>query len=634
VFDRNGMAKVADFGLAHFATEEEDRSEVWGTPYYIAPERARKEGQDHRSDIYCLGATLYHALSGEPPFDGETAVDVVMARLEGDAPDLSDVRDDVSPATSKLVARMLERERVKRYPNYNSLLSDFDRAIKKFAEYKRSSARSDSSNKSKKRNKASPKKKTKSSGGKKVWIFVLLFLMLAAIGGFLLWPEAPDDAHGQRKPQTAVGREWKPARLQPFSVGQDSRLASILRDLTPESTLATKNALVQLTRTLSKKNVGREWINLFHATIEAMKRDIPKRNKYLESIPAKDRDYGFNAEATRLPERIGDYIKGKIDSPAEPAGEDWPKWYSDLSLFFVGLSNLLDGNFDKASESFQEYVEMERPEEPAWPYSLQDLAKNLDLRIAKWKQFDKKVDNLTASGKHENAIDILDRVKSDIFVHFKKQKIDLIRKKQKAIEAEARKKAEAERKAHEAKAAAKKREEEKRHKAAVDADMKAVQQWEDTIRQLLAGNEFKEALKAANKFDNTLNTEEGKKKLEEQVANIRRLFDLKDFLVDSINRNPYSGGAKILKGKAVASSLKNITVELAGGVGTAEYAWSRVEPELLIPMARFYLQRSQLKNKAKAEIMNSLVEYSKLHSLGMEDNFEKIAEKLGASGDG
>src|SRR5262249_49102249 len=77
LIDRDGEAKVLDFGLARGPARPDDpalsRLGVMGTPYYMAPEQAEDpRGVDTRADIYSFGATFYHALTGVPPFDGAT----------------------------------------------------------------------------------------------------------------------------------------------------------------------------------------------------------------------------------------------------------------------------------------------------------------------------------------------------------------------------------------------------------------------------------------------------------------------------------------------------------------------------------------------------------------------------------
>ena len=123
-------AKLADFGIAALAgAKAAANNEVWGTPYYIAPETLRRQKVDLRADIYSLGATLYHAIAGVPPFEGETAVDVMKARLLGPARPLTEVAPSCPEGIAKIVMRMLEVEPIRRYPNYDSLLADIAKEI-------------------------------------------------------------------------------------------------------------------------------------------------------------------------------------------------------------------------------------------------------------------------------------------------------------------------------------------------------------------------------------------------------------------------------------------------------------------------------------------------------------------------
>ncbi len=131
LFDKKGIAKIADFGLARFQGKASALDgEIWGTPHYIAPEKVRRQPEDLRSDIYSLGATLYHALTGHPPFEGAEIKEVVLARLQDPPMPMSDYRPGLAPETIMLIARMLEPDPSRRYPNYSSLLSDIERAIR------------------------------------------------------------------------------------------------------------------------------------------------------------------------------------------------------------------------------------------------------------------------------------------------------------------------------------------------------------------------------------------------------------------------------------------------------------------------------------------------------------------------
>ncbi len=57
--------------------------EIWGTPYYVAPEKLEREKETFKSDLYSLGATLFHAMSGRPPYEGDDPNSVAMMHLSG-----------------------------------------------------------------------------------------------------------------------------------------------------------------------------------------------------------------------------------------------------------------------------------------------------------------------------------------------------------------------------------------------------------------------------------------------------------------------------------------------------------------------------------------------------------------------
>lgn len=127
LFDDKMHAKLVDFGLAAISSSG-TKNEVWGTPYYIAPEKVTERKSNHKCDIYSLGATLYHAFTKRPPFDGIDGTAVVKACIEEQATPLSEKRPDIEPEVEAIISRMMEKDVSRRYPNYKSIIAD----IKKF----------------------------------------------------------------------------------------------------------------------------------------------------------------------------------------------------------------------------------------------------------------------------------------------------------------------------------------------------------------------------------------------------------------------------------------------------------------------------------------------------------------------
>lgn len=126
LFDANGNAKIVDFGLAGM---QKNTDEIWGTPYYIAPEKVRKEVVDYRADMYSLGATLYHALTGVAPFEGADATAVVKKRFEETPKKPSEIRAGISPQIDTLIMTMLSFNKEDRYPSFEALLEEFHKVM-------------------------------------------------------------------------------------------------------------------------------------------------------------------------------------------------------------------------------------------------------------------------------------------------------------------------------------------------------------------------------------------------------------------------------------------------------------------------------------------------------------------------
>lgn len=123
LFAEAHTAKMVDFGLALLAAHEaEERGEVWGTPYYVAPEKLAGEPEDFRSDIYSLGGTLFHALAGRPPFEAETASLVALKHIKSKAVSLQAFAPDISCATAFVINRMLHKDPAHRYQTYDELI--------------------------------------------------------------------------------------------------------------------------------------------------------------------------------------------------------------------------------------------------------------------------------------------------------------------------------------------------------------------------------------------------------------------------------------------------------------------------------------------------------------------------------
>ncbi len=125
------IAKLADMGLARVASDEEvaqaEAGRAFGTPYYISPEQIRGEVNiDFRADIYSLGATLYHLVTGKVPFEGDTPAAVMHKHLKEALVPPDHLNMDLSVGLGEIVEVMMAKDRTHRYESTTDLLVDLE----------------------------------------------------------------------------------------------------------------------------------------------------------------------------------------------------------------------------------------------------------------------------------------------------------------------------------------------------------------------------------------------------------------------------------------------------------------------------------------------------------------------------
>ena len=127
----DGHAKLADLGLARKITEqhEDGSTELFGTPQYLAPELLSCATPNAASDIYSLGATLYHALSGRFPFIADTPEAIANLHVTAPLVPLKEVAPDISEPISNLVDIMMAKSPEDRYQDYDELEKDIQRVV-------------------------------------------------------------------------------------------------------------------------------------------------------------------------------------------------------------------------------------------------------------------------------------------------------------------------------------------------------------------------------------------------------------------------------------------------------------------------------------------------------------------------
>ena len=125
LIDAQERVKLIDFGIARseVAAGMTATNMIVGTPEYMAPEQVMGGQIDARTDVYALGAVLYHAITGQPPFRADTPIAVGLAQCQQPLTPPRQLRPDVPPEWDSVITRALEKQPAARFPSAPALLA-------------------------------------------------------------------------------------------------------------------------------------------------------------------------------------------------------------------------------------------------------------------------------------------------------------------------------------------------------------------------------------------------------------------------------------------------------------------------------------------------------------------------------
>ena len=123
LFNADHEPKLIDFGLARKADVEHEVEDVtWGTPYYVAPEKIKREPETFLSDMYSLGATLYHAMTGHVPFEAPTVEEVIIAQVQTPLTPPNLVVPEITQPTSDALVKAMAKNPAERFLSYDEFI--------------------------------------------------------------------------------------------------------------------------------------------------------------------------------------------------------------------------------------------------------------------------------------------------------------------------------------------------------------------------------------------------------------------------------------------------------------------------------------------------------------------------------
>lgn len=131
MINKRGVVKLADLGLARAVSDKEaaeaEAGRAYGTPYYISPEQIRGEKEiGPRADIYGLGATFYHMVTGKVPYEGKNPSEVMRRHLKEDLVAPDHVNKSLSTGCAMVIEMMMAKDKKDRYRNCHDLIEDLE----------------------------------------------------------------------------------------------------------------------------------------------------------------------------------------------------------------------------------------------------------------------------------------------------------------------------------------------------------------------------------------------------------------------------------------------------------------------------------------------------------------------------
>ena len=321
LFGEAKQSKIVDFGLAlQFNQHHAPSGELWGTPYYIAPEALDFKPEDLRSDMYALGATLWHALVGAPPYDCSSHSTHELLHARKLPVDLAATRQNTHPLTASLLNKTLAFAPADRHEDYESLVSEFRQAL---AAVEGAAARS-------------PEAPAQNSLGKTLGRSLLALGLLAGIAAFA-WKET-------RKPPTVADP------VETLHLSDEKRLANATRLLSqPDQLDLGLRRLDLIASSPSLTPILQLWTQLGLVSAYALRGEAPEQATAIQAAltAAKGVDEEWLESCLRFSTALG------LDTPHISPGPDPRPEREAFRQFCLAQSAITKGQLPEAKTALE-----------------------------------------------------------------------------------------------------------------------------------------------------------------------------------------------------------------------------------------------------------------------------------------
>jgi hypothetical protein len=385
LFADSHTAKIVDFGLAIFAEDEAKvRGEIWGTPYYVAPEKLDRKPEDFRSDIYSLGGTLFHALAGRPPFEAENASMVALKHLKSQAVSLQAFAPHISSNTAYVINRTLAKDPEQRYQSYDELIEHL--------EYARTELQASGGKPQQARRVVLQTEEDKQTMG---WVVVgLIGLMVAmAIAGFIYRDQIFSRGNGAGA-EARVGAVLSPAVVK-LASGQTREATDALNNIAAKEPPQPQLNWANLLAGLAEMMAGRR------AESSAIFKKVEDRGLYSRKDADKALASFFVETARRMQGEANiDPTTVKVQNAAS---------FEPVALLFYGVKNFEVGAYEDAADMLRRFSSATPSGRDAWIGELKPIAATYLEQVTGYQ---KAMDRVKAAKSVEDKKDAVTALKA------------------------------------------------------------------------------------------------------------------------------------------------------------------------------------------------------------------------------
>ena len=565
LFSDDSTAKIVDFGLAlpmeQTVVPGSKTEEVWGTPYYIAPEKLTHEAEDFRSDIYSLGASLFHALAGHPTFEAETNSISALKRLKSQEVNLQAVAPDVSSATAYVINRTLRADPKERPQSYDELIEHLNYArgkLPKSAVAPKASSRSHAQEKRSKRN--------TTFVSALVTIILVTGLLLLVIGNRFSKRNGPDGTQARKQGDLGTA---------------DARYKLGRKQLLRSDFAAATNTFHELGNVEDVPHPLDRWVAL-HEGLSAL---FGGHRSMAQAAFGRLSQLGVYSDAPEDRTLANFFVSvGRTASSTGPFPLSQAAQYNRgnceaVGLLIGGLDDWELSDFEDACELFRDFVSSDPKPPYDWIAQYKPLAQKYVADYDAYKKITAEIKSADTAQKQTDALEDLQVFKTNIHIPGKLAS-DLLQ-----TETELQAKVTA-RQAEEQRIAA---------QAALkhEQETKALETAAEKFASSIHGYQFEDGLAAI------ANTQVSDPEIARQKADLLKkaqwLVQFKDTLANDINVLGYSQPILKVNGASISGGVHKATraqLEIDTQYGALIVPWGELPPSEMLAMADYYTKRT------------------------------------------